>query len=276
MNIGAEHVLLVLDIDNTMLAMNHDLGSDQWFEWQKYLLDNEPRFERIWWPSRSTGCSRRRACSTTWADMHPPQPDLPAIIGRLQELGIATLVLTSRGPEFRASTERELNAMRLRFRSHGTAGARMCRAAAILPYDLDDLEADGLTEQDVVAFKLHEPRPVSYANGVFMTAGQPKGIDAADACSTYADARHQGGRLCRRQHPPRGVRVSRPLRAASIEITAFHYTREDTRVKRFQYGDKEDVDRRWQKARAAALEEVFRVSQSSTPSAAQACRCRAV
>ena len=38
-----EHVLLVLDIDNTLLAMNQDLGSDQWFEWQRYLLDHEPR-----------------------------------------------------------------------------------------------------------------------------------------------------------------------------------------------------------------------------------------
>lgn len=44
-----------------------------------------------------------------------------------------------------------------------------------LPYDLADLEADGLTKEDVTAFGLAEPRPVSYANGVFMTAGQPKG-----------------------------------------------------------------------------------------------------
>src|SRR5947209_1487277 len=31
---GGEHVLLVLDIDNTIMSMDGDLGSDHWFEWQ--------------------------------------------------------------------------------------------------------------------------------------------------------------------------------------------------------------------------------------------------
>ena len=39
---GAEHVLLALDIDNTVMSMDTDLGSDHWFEWQNYLLKNEP------------------------------------------------------------------------------------------------------------------------------------------------------------------------------------------------------------------------------------------
>src|SRR5688572_5257239 len=41
--VGSERVLLVLDIDNTLLAMNQDLGSDQWFEWQRFLLEHQPR-----------------------------------------------------------------------------------------------------------------------------------------------------------------------------------------------------------------------------------------
>src|SRR6185295_18717317 len=40
---GAEHVLLALDIDNTVMSMDSDLGSDHWFEWQNYLLTNEPK-----------------------------------------------------------------------------------------------------------------------------------------------------------------------------------------------------------------------------------------
>jgi hypothetical protein len=42
----------------------------------------------------------------------------------------------------------------------------------------------------------------------------------------------------------------------AIDIKAFHYTREEQRVKRFQYGDKRDVGRRWQKL-SRTLEEVF-------------------
>lgn len=31
---GAKNVLVVFDIDNTLLKANQPLGSDQWFEWQ--------------------------------------------------------------------------------------------------------------------------------------------------------------------------------------------------------------------------------------------------
>ena len=37
-----ENVLVVVDIDNTLLAMNQDLGSDQWYNWQNGLLENDP------------------------------------------------------------------------------------------------------------------------------------------------------------------------------------------------------------------------------------------
>src|SRR4051812_20301929 len=40
---GAEQVLLVLDIDNTVMSMDSDLGSDHWYEWQNYLLNHEPK-----------------------------------------------------------------------------------------------------------------------------------------------------------------------------------------------------------------------------------------
>ena len=30
-----ENILVVFDIDNTLLAMEQGLGSDQWYEWQK-------------------------------------------------------------------------------------------------------------------------------------------------------------------------------------------------------------------------------------------------
>ena len=33
---GAENTLVVMDIDNTLVAMLDDLGSEQWFEWQHW------------------------------------------------------------------------------------------------------------------------------------------------------------------------------------------------------------------------------------------------
>ena len=37
-----ENVLVVVDVDNTLLAMNQDLGSDQWYNWQSGLLKDDP------------------------------------------------------------------------------------------------------------------------------------------------------------------------------------------------------------------------------------------
>ena len=72
---GPEHVLLVADNDNTLLAMDQSLGSDQWFQWQSYLLDQEPNSPHL--VAKSFDgllvvqgyCSNRGACT-------PPQPDL--------------------------------------------------------------------------------------------------------------------------------------------------------------------------------------------------------
>jgi hypothetical protein len=37
---GNDRVLVVFDIDNTILAMEQGLGADQWYEWQKELADD--------------------------------------------------------------------------------------------------------------------------------------------------------------------------------------------------------------------------------------------
>src|SRR3989338_3278004 len=35
---GRQNVLLVFDIDNTILTAENDLGSDQWFSWQEKII----------------------------------------------------------------------------------------------------------------------------------------------------------------------------------------------------------------------------------------------
>src|SRR5690348_10652797 len=95
--IKPEHVLLVLDIDNTLLAMDSPLGSDQWFEWQRYLIDHEPSSQYLVAPTFN-GLLEAQGLLYDLSHMHPPQPNLPRLMRRTQELGIHTLVLTSRGP----------------------------------------------------------------------------------------------------------------------------------------------------------------------------------
>jgi hypothetical protein len=249
---GPEHVLLVLDIDNTLLAMNQDIGSDQWFEWQKHLLDHEPRSRHLVADSFD-GLLDAQGLLFNLGRMHPPQPDLPRIIRRLQDSGIQTLVLTSRGDEFRVATERELNRNGYDFTKAALPVEGLPRGM-YLPYDLENLSADGLAEHDVDALGISDPKPVSYENGLYMTAGQPKGAmilailhhaQPEIRAIVYAD-----------DHIRHVAYVFAAAAGRNREITAFHYTREEARVKRFQYGDKEEVSHSWRKLNRV-LEEVL-------------------
>jgi hypothetical protein len=250
--VGPERVLLVVDIDNTLLAMNHTLGSDQWFEWQRYLLDHEPKSKDLVADSFEE-LLEAQGLLYNLGRMHPPQRDLPILISRLQGRGIHTLVLTSRGPEFRAATERELRRNGYDFDATALP-VRNLPGGSYLPYDLEDLAADGLTRQDAVAFGLSEPQPVSYENGIYMTAGQPKGA------MLLAMLHHAGADIRAVVYADDHIRhvayVFAAVAGRGHEIAGFHYTREEPRVKKFQYGDKEEVGRRWRKL-SRALEDVF-------------------
>ena len=46
-SMGSDQVLVVFDIDNTLLAMEQGLGSDQWYEWQKEQASENPCDERV-------------------------------------------------------------------------------------------------------------------------------------------------------------------------------------------------------------------------------------
>jgi hypothetical protein len=252
-DVGPDRVLLVLDVDNTLLAMNHDLGSDQWFEWQRYLLDHQPRSDDLVVDSFAELLETQGLLYNV-GRMHPPQRDLPTIMSRLQGRGIHTLVLTSRGPEFRFATERELRRNGYDFASTALP-VRNLPGGTYLPYELDDLEADGLTQRDATAFGLGEPKPVTYENGIYMTAGQPKGAMLL-AILHYADPDIRAV-VYADDHIRHVAYVFAAVAGRGNEITGFHYTREEPRVKKFQYGDKEEVGRRWRKL-SKSLEDAFK------------------
>lgn len=246
---GAEHVLLALDIDNTVMSMDNDLGSDHWFEWQRYLLENEPHSPLLV-AKDFDGLLKAQGILYENGHMHPPQPEQPELIANLQKRGIATILLTSRGPEFRGPTERELARCKYDF-SATALPVPKAPEGTFLAYDPAKPEKDGLTAAEVVTYKLPEPRPVSYAKGLFMTAGQHKGImlltllkDASRDIKAviYVDdnVKHVGNVFT--------AAVDR-----NLDVSSFHFQREDIRVQRFNYSDKKDVDSRW-KAIAGKVE----------------------
>ncbi|HVT27317.1 MAG TPA: DUF2608 domain-containing protein [Lacipirellulaceae bacterium] len=239
---GPKHVLLVLDIDNTIMSMDSDLGSDHWFEWQDYLLKNEPNSPHL--VARTfPGLLEAQGILFDRGHMHPTEAGEPPLIAKLQKLGIATVLLTSRGPEYRADTERELKRCGYDF-ARSALPVHDVPKGEYLPYDPAKPEKSGLSPAEVAKYKLGPPRPVLYTHGVFMTAGQHKGImlltllDKADRdikAIVYVDdnVRHVGSVF--------SAAVQR-----NIEITSYQYQHDDVRVQRFEYGDKTAVDQAWQ------------------------------
>jgi len=98
-----EQVLVVLDIDNTLLAMEQDLGSDQWYSWQEDLEGENPCSPLL------VGDRLEVQGALYFASaMRPTQADAAKQVARMQEAGLKVIVLTARGPGFRLATFREL------------------------------------------------------------------------------------------------------------------------------------------------------------------------
>jgi hypothetical protein len=172
---------------------------------------------------------------------------------QLQQLGVRTVVLTSRSPEFRAATERELSRNGYDFKASAMPTHDLPRGE-FLPYDPEQPEKDGLTKVEVDKFHLSKPRPITYENGIMMTAGQHKG---AMLLTLLHDAGEDVDAIVYNDDNIRHVaNVFGAVVARDKEITAFHYTREAANVKKFDYGSKKDVDRRWRRLNNV-LEEVL-------------------
>ena len=222
--VGTDQVLVVLDLDNTLLAMEQNLGSDQWYDWQKKLLESEPCDPRVL-PDRLAVQGAVYFASA----MRLTQPDGAGVIRNLQDDGFTVIVVTSRGPDFRLQTFRELrrNGFNFYASAFGPEGG----------YDEDfQLAGDG--------------RPVRYEDGVFLTAGQNKGVmlqalllktatpwpaiiimadDKVKNLQDMLDAFHDNG----------------------TSVQAFRYRAEDARVAAF---DGEEAAQQWTRAEPALLE----------------------
>ncbi|HEY4234889.1 MAG TPA: DUF2608 domain-containing protein [Lacipirellulaceae bacterium] len=240
---GAEHVLLVLDLDNTLLAMNHPLGSDQWFEWQRSLIANDPKSPECVADS-FPGLLDAQGMLYNLGRMHPTQKDLPELMKKLQDRGISTVVLTSRGDEFRNATERELKRNGFDF-ARSALPVKAWPRGRFFPYDPKKPDGYGLTNGELDAYGVKEKdlKPISYENGIMMTAGQHKGIMLL---TLLARAERDIKAVVHDEDSERNVgRIFSALTNHHVEITGFHNTRQDDEVKNFDYGDKSDIDKRW-------------------------------
>jgi hypothetical protein len=145
---GADNVLIVLDIDNTILTNSVDIGSDIWYQWQRRYLDLKPD------DSQEVKCLFEDSIGLLYelSPMLLTEANLPELISRWQNNN-TVFALTSRAPKYRAATERELINKGIDFDS-----------SALSPLG-----------QNTPVYREKLAREFSYMKGIMMTSGMNKG-----------------------------------------------------------------------------------------------------
>ena len=147
---GKDRVLMVFDIDNTILAMEQGLGADQWYEWQKDLANHDKCN-----PQNVGNRFAVQGALLFASAMRPTQDDAASQVATIQTSGVPVVVVTSRGHDYRLQTFRELRRNGYNF-THSAIGPPGGYHQPFMPVE------DGLMSR--------------YEDGVFLTAGQHKGL----------------------------------------------------------------------------------------------------
>jgi hypothetical protein len=225
---GKQNLIVVFDIDNTLLAMEQGLGADQWYDWQK-TLSKDDRCN----PHNVGNRFAVQGALYFSSAMRPTQEDASTQVRAIQSRGISVIALTSRGPEYRLQTFRELRRNGYSF-VHSAIGPAGGYEGLFIP--------------------VKDGRFSRYEDGVFMTAGQHKGqmlfallektgtampdvIIMADDKQKNLDA------------------VKETFAALNIPVHAWRYTGEDENVRNF---DPEQANAEW-KSIEAPLRQIQRV-----------------
>ncbi len=195
---GTRRTLLVLDIDDTLLTSQGFFGSDKWYEWQKHLPANDPA--KV--PCLFDVISLNYEVGT----QQLTQPDGPALINALPG---EKLMLTSRNLLYRGGTLRTLN-----------------DAGYALPKPLAG-QTEGRSWRWRKAPDARESE-VGYDQGIFMTAGQDKGLILLDLLGRL---KLDYDRVILVDDGDANIRnMQAALRDAGIDYHGLHYTRIDKTV----------------------------------------------
>jgi hypothetical protein len=206
---GRENVLVVFDIDNTILAMEQDLGSDQWYEWQKALASEDQC------SVQNVGNRFAVQGAVYFASaMRRTQEDGAEQVRTIQEQGVAVISVTSRGPQYRLQTFRELRRNHYSF-SFSAIGPRGGFDEAFIPV------ANG--------------RLSVYEDGVFLTAGQHKG-QVLHALLTRTATRMPAVIVMADDKQHNLDAVKETFGALNVPVHAWRYSAEDENVRAFNSG----------------------------------------
>ena len=154
-------ILVVFDIDDTLLESTGFFAGDTWYNWQRgrSIKHENGSSMTIADADRLSCLFGKLGAFYEFGRYKPTETDAAAIVSRLQSR-YAVMALTSRAPGYRSGTERELKRANMDFsKSH------LLTVPNALVYDLNDGSST---------------RSVSYVNGIVMSTGLDKGIVLKD------------------------------------------------------------------------------------------------
>lgn len=246
-----EQILVVFDIDNTLLTTTIDLGGDAWFLWQEEKLKNNDTQDLV--APNFAGLLEVQGYLYALGKMTPPETMTPQMMRSFQEQGHPVFMLTSRGAEYTSFTQRELarNGYAADLTAPGPQGGF---AGRFLPYNIQQPEQSCLTQQEVKDWGLKAALPSSYNEGVFYTSGQHKGaMLRALLCRIH---KNYAAIVFVDDSEKHVDRVLKAYENSGVEVQSLRYGVMDTQVQNFKASDKSHVIAGWNKVKDV-LESVF-------------------
>lgn len=221
--VGAESILVIYDFDNTLMAMNQDSGSDQWYYWQQSALKSEDKkLQKEAWVKSSSELYRLHYKLFALGAMHLVEPNTAQVVRDIQNMKIKSIVLTARGTVYKNDIEIELGKEKIDFKDSaiGPVGGY----ASTFKFE-----------------QLENPREVSYQDGVVLGSGQNKGqILKALLLKTNT----QFKTIVFIDDTLKNIENMEAEYKDNAGVTVFHYTHEEPRVKKFEK-DKSKVLKEW-------------------------------
>ena len=247
---GVKNVLVVFDIDNTLLTMPQNFGSDQWWGWQSENCIGKKDLPDFCVTNDFGELLDVQGQIFAISNMKPSETATVSVVKNLQKKGYKFILLTSRGPDFRNATERSIKNNGMHF-VNSAIGPKKGYAGTYTPYTLKGYKKFGLTKADMEKMGNKKARPVSYMNGVFMTSGLNKGVmlktllkktNSKFKAIVFADDHIK--------HTKRMQAIMGPV----ADVTTYRYSKIDPVVKAFKESDKKDAIEAWAKLKAVTSE----------------------
>lgn len=241
-----DQILVVFDIDNTLLTTNQFLGGDAWFNWQADKLTTGNTDDLV--APDFAGLLEAQGKLFSAGKMHAPESETVTFVQEVIAQGLNSFLLTSRGTAFQNATQKEL--VRNGYPAMTSApGPRGGFAGRFTPYDVTQPQAACLTPEEVAAWKLSAAKQVVYNEGILFGEGQHKGaLLRSLLCKTHN--RYKAILLV--DDGEKNVdRVLKAYEGSQVEVVGLRYGNLDQAVSEFQNSDKHDVIYGWAKLKSA-------------------------